>query len=37
MSILFTPLRYIRHIFIHMGNPYIFLVSLNRQMSIRFL
>lgn len=37
MSILFTLLHYIPHIFTPMVNRNIFLVNLNQQMSIRFL
>lgn len=37
MSILFTPMRYIRRIFTPMENRNIFLVSLSPQMNIRFL
>lgn len=37
MSIRFTRLHYIRRIYTHMENRNIFLVSLNQQMSIRFL
>lgn len=37
MSIHFTPLHYIRHIFTPMESRNIFLGSLSQQMSIRFL